>query len=98
MSIKEKIAAELDIIHNVSEPDWDNLGKAYCDMVQSVLVSNDSIVYRGSVMKHYSVLPRIEVTIRFMTSYDCKYNKRKIENRKSFKENDKTIKDIDHII
>ena len=39
-----------------------------------------------------------KVNIRFMSSYDCKYNKRTVEHRKSFKENDLTIKNIDYII
>ena len=98
MNAQEKIAAELGLIHNINAPDWDNLGKSYCDMIQDVLVSNDSLVFRGCVQKYYSVLPRIEVTVRFMTKYDCKYNKRTVEKRKSFYENDKTLKDLDYII
>ena len=98
MTIQEKMAAELELIHHVNSPDWDNLGKNYCDMVQKTLVSNDSIVCKGDIEKFYSILPRIEVTLRYMTSYDCKYNKRMVENRKSFKENPMTLKDIDYII
>lgn len=94
----EKMAAELELLHNVNAPDWDNLGKSYCDMVQDVLVSNDSIVVRGAVEKFYSVLPRIEVRVKFMTKYDCAYNKRTVESRKSFKNNPKTIKDLPYII
>ena len=98
MTIEEKVAAELGIIHNINAPDWDNLGKTYSDMVQDVLVSNDSLVYKATVQKFYYVLPRIEVNVRFMTIYDCKYNKRTVEGRKSFKENPKTMKDLDYII
>ena len=98
MSKQEKILAEMELVHNVNAPDWDNLGKTYSDMVQDVLISNDSLVFRGSVKKCYSVLPRIEVKLRFMTTYDCKYNKRTVEKRKSFYENDKTIKDLGYII
>ena len=98
MSIEEKIAAELELVYNVNAPDWDNLGKTYSDMVQDVLVSNDSLVVSGQVQKFYSVLPRIEVDIKFMTKHDCKYNKRTIEKRKSFQENEKTLKDVDYII
>lgn len=98
MSKIEKMAAELELLHNVNAPDWDNLGKSYCDMVQDVLVSNDSIVVRGAVEKFYSILPRVEVTVKFMTKYDCAYNKRAVENRKSFKENPKVIRDIPYII
>lgn len=98
MSVEEKLAAELGLVHNVNAPDWDNLGKAYSDMVQDVLISNDSLVFKGTVQKFYSVLPRIEVKVRFMTIYDCKFNKRSVEKRKSFIENPKTIKGLECII
>lgn len=98
MSIEEMMAAELELIHHVNNPDWDNCGKTYCDMVQKTLVSNDSIVCKGSVEKFYSILPRIEINLRFMTKYDCKYNKRSVEGRKSFKENPLTLDGIDYII
>lgn len=98
MSLEEKLAAELELIHHINAPDWDNVAKTYCDMVQKTLISNDSIICKGSVEKFYSILPRIEVKIRFMTAYDCKYNKRTVEHRKSFKENDLTLKNIDYII
>lgn len=98
MSKQEKILAEMELVHNVNAPDWDNLGKTYSDMVQDVLVSNDSLVFRGCVQKFYSVLPRIEVKLRFMTEYDCKYNKRTVEKRKSFYENNKTLKDLGYIV
>ena len=98
MSLQEMMAAELELIHHVNAPDYDNLAKTYTDMVQKTLISNDSIIFRGTSEKFYSILPRIEVTVRFMTVYDCKYNKRSIEKRKSFKENPLTIKDLDYII
>lgn len=98
MTMEEKVAAELKLLHHVMNPDWDNLGKTYSDMVQSVLVSNDSIVFRGEVEKFYSILPRVEITIQYMTEYDCKYNKRTIEKRKSFQDNPLTKKDLDYII
>lgn len=98
MSIQEKLAAELELIHNLNSPDWDNIGKAYCDMVQSTLVSNDSIVCKGSVEKFYSCLPRVEVTLAYMSKYDCKYNKRTVEKRKSFYENPKTVDSLDYVI
>lgn len=98
MSIEEMLAAELELIHHVNSPDWDNLAKGYIDMIQKTLISNDSIVCKGSVEKFYSILPRIEINIRFMTKYDCRYNKRSIESRKSFKENPLTLRDISNII
>ena len=98
MSIEEMMAAELELIHHVNNPDWDNVAKTYCDMVQKTLLSNDSIICKGSVEKFYSILPRIEINLKYMTKYDCKYNKRSIESRKSFKENPLTLDGIGHII
>lgn len=98
MSLQEVMAAELELIHHVNAPDYDNLAKTYTDMVQKTLVSNDSIIFKGTSEKFYSILPRIEITIKYMTAYDCKYNKRSVEKRKSFKENPLTLKNIDFII
>lgn len=98
MSAEETLACELELIHNLNAPDWDNLGKTYSDMVQDTLISNDSIVCKGSVEKFYSIIPRIEVTVKFMKLYDCKYNKRTVEKRKSFQDNPKTLRDLEYII
>lgn len=98
MNLREVMAAELELIHHINAPDYDNLAKTYTDMVQKTLISNDSIIFSGTSEKFYSILPRIEVTIKFMTAYDCKYNKKSVEKRKSFKENELTLKDIDYII
>ena len=98
MTMKEMMAAELELIHNVNSPDWDNIGKTYCDMIQDTLISNDSIVIKGSVEKIYSILQRIEVNVKFMKKYDCKYNKSSVERRKSFKENPLTVEGLDCII
>ena len=98
MSLEEMMAAELELIHHVNSPDYDNIAKRYTDMVQETLISNDSIIFRGVVEKFYSILPRVEITVKFMKSYDCKYNKRTIEKRKSFTENPLTIDGIKYII
>lgn len=98
MNIEEKMACELELIHNMNAPDWDNIGKCYCDMIQETLISNDSIVIKGSVEKLYSCLPRVEVTINYMDRYDCKYNKRTVEKRKSFYENPKRMDDLSSIL
>jgi Holliday junction resolvase RusA-like endonuclease len=78
MGVVEKVCAELGFIHPTSKPDWDNVAKAYCDMIQGSLLYDDSLVIEGYSKKHYSVKPRIEVTIYYMDDYDCQYNKKKI--------------------
>lgn len=98
MSKIETILAELELLYNVSAPDYDNIAKAYTDMVQEILIVNDCIIYKGEVEKYYSILPRVEVTVRYMVNYDCKFNKRRINNWKSVKNNDKVNKFIETIV
>lgn len=38
MNPVEKLCAELGFIYPVSKPDWDNVAKAYCDMIQGSLL------------------------------------------------------------
>lgn len=75
----EKVLAELGLIKHTSKPDWDNLGKTYCDMIQKHLIIDDSIIYKGTLEKLYSIKPRIEIRIRFMTEFDSKYNENKVK-------------------
>ena len=65
----------------MSKPDWDNVGKAYCDMIQDILIYDDSLVVEGVSKKFYSVKPRIEITIEYMEDYDCEFNKKKITKK-----------------
>ena len=74
----EKILAEMGFIYPVSKPDWDNLAKAYCDMIQGIILYDDSLVVDGLSQKRYSTKPRIEIEISYMTDYDSQFNKNKI--------------------
>ena len=79
MNNVEKICAELGIIRPTSKPDWDNVAKAYCDMIQGILIYDDSLIVEGNSRKFYSLKPRIEIKIEYMEDYDSKFNKRKIK-------------------
>lgn len=78
MSKTDRILAELELINNISKPDWDNLGKTYSDMVQKHLILDDALIYDGRVIKAYSIKPRIEITIRYMDEFDSAYNMKKV--------------------
>jgi Holliday junction resolvase RusA-like endonuclease len=78
----EKIAAEMGLIRPVSKPDFDNLAKAYCDMIQDLLIYDDSLVVEGVSKKFYSIKPRIEITLSYMTDFDSQFNKKKMINKK----------------
>lgn len=72
----------LDII---DMPDYDNIGKAYTDMLKNVLIIDDDIFHRGEINKFYSVVPRVEIIIRYQKSHDSDYVFKKIKSRKSVK-------------
>lgn len=81
MNAVEKVVAELGFIYPTSKPDWDNLGKAYCDMIQGLLLYDDSLVIEGVSKKFYSTKPRIEIDIYYMEDYDSLFNKQKITKK-----------------
>ena len=97
MNKEEIILSELEITRHMSRPDWDNLGKTYSDMIQKHLILEDSNIIDGRVQKFYSIRPRIEIHIEYMDKYDSKYNKRRIESRKEYKENIQRIVEKDTI-
>lgn len=94
----EKILSELKLLRPISKPDWDNAGKTYSDMVQKHLILDDCLIMDGIVRKYYSFKPRIEIYIKYMQKYDCKYNKRKIESWRTYKEAKDKIETKDSII
>lgn len=67
------------------DKDWDNLGKTYSDMIQGVLLLNDNLISDGRVQKFYSIKPRIEVYIRYLSDFDSEFNMKKIMSSKAFK-------------
>lgn len=77
MKISEQILAELGYIRPIITPDFDNLIKTYSDMIQGTLLYNDSTIVEGVSKKFYSVKPRIEITIKYMESFDSEYNRKR---------------------
>lgn len=82
MKPTDQILAELGFIRPISKPDFDNLVKTYTDMIQDVILYDDSLIVEGTLMKYYSWKPRIEFTIEYMDEYDSVFNKNKINKRK----------------
>ena len=74
----DKVLAEIGLIRpDMKKPDWDNLGKKYCDMYNSNVWLDDATVNDGSVHKYFSILPRIEIKLRYL---NCVYNKIQYNN------------------
>lgn len=86
MNKREVYRAECGDIIPISNPDWDNVGKTYSDMIQQILILNDNIISKGIVEKYYSIKPRVVITLKYQKGFDSKFNKRRIETSKSYKE------------
>ena len=81
----EVILFEGRVLDIIDMPDYDNIGKAYTDMLKNVLIIDDDIFHRGEINKYYSVIPRVEIIIRYQKSHDSDYVFKKIKSRKSVK-------------
>ena len=81
----EILLAEEGLIRPMITKDWDNLGKTYSDMIQEYLLINDNIICDGSSNKYFSIRPHVDITIQYQEDYDSDYNRRRVENSKSYK-------------
>lgn len=78
MTKLEQLLAELKFIRPLTTPDFDNLAKGYCDMIQGLLILNDSQVIDGRSRKYYSAKPRVEIRLSYMEDFDSDFNRKKI--------------------
>ena len=80
----DTILAEIGIHRPTSKPDWDNIGKKYPDMFNANIWLDDQLVQDGEVHKYYSVLPRVEIFIRYLNYYTNQYQYNQIISRKDY--------------
>ena len=69
--------AELGCIRPISKPDFDNIEKKYADMYNGNIWIDDALVVDGIIRKFYSVLPRVEIHLRFLNML---YNKHQFDS------------------
>lgn len=65
--------AELGLIRPLLKPDFDNIAKKYSDMYNGNVWLDDSLVIDGRIRKYYSILPRVEIRLRYMNMLYNKY-------------------------
>ena len=82
----EVILFEAQMLNPIDKPDYDNIGKCYTDMLTDVFISDDDIFWHGEINKWYSLLPRVEITIQYLTKHESDYIYKKLITRKSIKE------------
>lgn len=76
--------AEIGLIRPAVKPDWDNAGKKYCDMFNSTIWLDDSLVIDGAVHKYYSILPRVEIKLKYLNALYTKQQYTSLTKKKDF--------------
>lgn len=84
-SVTDTFLAEIGLIRpSIMKPDWDNLGKKYCDMYNHNIWLDDSLVYDAYVHKYFSILPRVEIKLRYLNAVYNRNQYKQIKNRKDY--------------
>lgn len=73
--------AENYMHRHISKPDWDNIGKKYSDMNNTNVWLDDALVISGVVNKFYSILPRVEIYIKYMNCVTNIHQYRQLSKR-----------------
>lgn len=81
---EDTILAEIGLHRPIYKPDWDNLGKKYSDMFNANVWLDDTLVVDGAIHKYYSILPRIEIRLRYLNMVYNKYQYNSIINRTDY--------------
>lgn len=79
--------AELGCIRPITKPDWDNLGKKYSDMYNGNVWMDDNLVIKATVNKYYSILPRVEIKLKYLNMLYNKYQYNSMIKREGIGEN-----------
>ena len=77
----DTVLAEVGLIRPLTKPDWDNIGQKYSDMYNSNIWLDDSFVVSGTVNKYYSILPRVEIRLKYLNIVYNRYQYNAIRNR-----------------
>ena len=80
----DTILAEMGLIRPIYKPDFDNIAKKYSDMFNKNVWLDDTLVIDGSIHKYYSVLPRIEIRIRYLNMLYNRSQYNSITNRVNY--------------
>ena len=70
----------------IGKPDFDNILKAYVDMIRESIILDDDIVSESYFKKYYSLKPRVILTITYTNGFVSEHSYKKITTRKSFKD------------
>lgn len=80
-SKQDIILAEIGLERPINKPDWDNIEKKYSDMFNKNIWLDDTLVVDGAIHRYYSILPRIEIRVRYLNMLYNKYQYNQMINR-----------------
>lgn len=66
--------------------DYDNIAKAYTDMLNDVLIYDDMMIYKGSLTKKYAILPKVEIELTYYKYHDSETLYESLMNSRVIKE------------
>jgi Holliday junction resolvase RusA-like endonuclease len=89
--VKKKHAYEIllyitGILKVFRDPDYDNIAKAYTDMLNNTVIFDDKIFYKGVVNKYYAILPKVEIIVSYQEKHDSETLFENLGNTKMIKE------------
>ena len=73
--------SEVGIIRPISKPDFDNMEKKYADMYNGNVWIDDALVQDAAIHKYYSILPRVEIRLKFLNLLYTKSQYEQIKKR-----------------
>lgn len=76
--------AEIGIDRPISKPDFDNIEKSYADSFTGNIWIDDIVVVDASFHKYYSVLPRVEVCLKYSNQLYNYHQYKAMIKRKDF--------------
>lgn len=80
----ETFMAEIGLNRSLVKPDFDNIEKLYADMYNSNVWIDDALTIDATIGKYYSILPRVEIDLKYLNAVFCKQQFDNISNRKDY--------------
>lgn len=76
--------AEIGLDRPISKPDFDNIEKSYADSFTNNVWLDDIFVVDAMIRKYYSILPRVEIDLKYSNQLYNLHQYKRIINRKDF--------------
>lgn len=80
----ETFMAEIGLSRPLTKPDFDNIEKVYADMYNANIWIDDVLTIRGLIDKFYSILPRVEIDLKYLNAVYNKKQYNSIIKRKDY--------------